>query len=162
MAMEFLAATKDGVFIYDLLSCFKNEDEAPAWAKGHGVDGISVKVVATLPSPPNAFGHSWSSDGLLLASVCDEGVRIYSAPDGYKQVLELEKVAPDVGGRAGGVRTTQFSPKTNFMVTYEKWDPQYPVNTHVWFGSSAHKGHTALRGGRRARQPPQITCRFCR
>jgi len=129
--MEFLAATKDGIIIYDALSVSK-EDKAADWAAGHGAEGVSVKVIATLPSPPNAFGHAWSTDGALLASVCDEGVRIYDAVKGYKEVRVLPKVAPDVGGRTGGVRTLQFSPQSNFMVTYEKWDPQYPDNVHSW------------------------------
>ena len=63
-----------------------------------------MKVIASLPSSDNAFGHSWSSDGKLLGSVCDDGVRVYDADRAYKEVIELPKVAPDVGGRSGGVR----------------------------------------------------------
>lgn len=84
-----------------------------------------------MPSPPNAFGFAWSEDGELLASVCDEGVRVYDAARRYKLLRELEKVAPDVQGRAGGVRALYFSPKKSYLVTYEKWDPQYPENVHV-------------------------------
>lgn len=143
--MEFLAATKDGVIIYDALSCSPSEDgEAGNWASGRCADGVSVKVVASLPSPPNAFGHAWSADGALLASVCDEGVRVYDANHGYAQLLELEKVAPDVGGRAGGVRTVQFSHKNTFLVTYEKWDPQYPDNVHVWALQGARAGQRLM------------------
>jgi len=131
--MEFLAATKDGIIVYDMLDCSRAEgDRKQDYREGHGSDGISVKVVATVPSPPNMFGHAWSSDGALLASVCDEGVRLYDATRGYVPVLDLPKVAPDVGGRAGGVRTLMFSPTNQFMVTYEKWDPQYPDNVHCW------------------------------
>ena len=75
--------------------------------------------MASMPSPPNAFGFAWSDDGALLASVCDEGVRVYDAERRYKVVRELEKVAPDVQGRAGGVRALYFSPKKNYLVTYE-------------------------------------------
>merc|ERR1719265_2295944 len=68
----------------------------------------------------------------MLASVSDDGVAIYDASQGYGQIFELPKVSPDVGGRAGGVRNLSFSPVKNYMVTYEKWDPKYPDNVHVW------------------------------
>uniref|UniRef100_A0A7S1S9P7 Eukaryotic translation initiation factor 2A n=1 Tax=Alexandrium catenella TaxID=2925 RepID=A0A7S1S9P7_ALECA len=141
--MEFLAATKEGIFVYDALSVSK-EDKAADWTAGHGADGLSAKVVAKLPSPTNAFGHSWSADGAQLASVCDDGVRIYDASAGYSLIRELPKVAPDVGGRTGGVRTVQFSAKNNFMVTYEKWDPQYPENVHCWALSGEKAGSRLL------------------
>lgn len=137
--MEFAAATKDGIIIYDALSISK-EDKVPDWGKGHGAEGMSVKVVATLPSPPNAFGHAWSADGAQIASVCNEGVKVYDATDGYRELRELPRVAPDVGGRTGGVRTLQFSPLSNFLVTYEKWDPQYPENVHCWALTGARAG----------------------
>ncbi|CAK0875066.1 unnamed protein product [Prorocentrum cordatum] len=44
----------------------------------------------------------------------------------------MERVAPDVGGRMGGARNLYFSPQNSFLVSYEKWDPQYPDNVHVW------------------------------
>lgn len=138
--MEFLAATKEGIFVYDALSVQREEDATANWKKGMAADGTLVKVVAALPSPPNAFGHNWSADGEFLASVCDEGVRIYICAEGYKPLLELAKVAPDVGGRAGGVRNVQFSPKNNFLVTYEKWDPQFLENVHVWAIKGERKG----------------------
>eukprot|EP00928_Gymnodinium_smaydae_P079747 TRINITY_DN63600_c0_g1_i1.p1 TRINITY_DN63600_c0_g1~~TRINITY_DN63600_c0_g1_i1.p1 ORF type:complete len:644 (+),score=187.66 TRINITY_DN63600_c0_g1_i1:161-2092(+) len=132
--MELLTATKDGLIIFDALSTVKADegDEDLDWSTGLTADGQQVKVVAKLPSPPNAFGHAWSSDGNLLGSVCDEGVKVYDANKGYKEILEIPKVAPDVGGRMGGVRNLQFSPKNSFLVTYEKWDPQFPENVHVW------------------------------
>eukprot|EP00440_Ansanella_granifera_P063038 gb/GFBE01068356.1/.p1 GENE.gb/GFBE01068356.1/~~gb/GFBE01068356.1/.p1 ORF type:complete len:655 (+),score=191.77 gb/GFBE01068356.1/:1-1965(+) len=147
--MEFLAATKDEedgtkgwVFIYDAAQIEKTDDDRGGFTTGRCTDNNKMKIVAKVPSSPNAFGHSWSEDGTLLASVCDEGVRIYDATDGYKPVRELEKVAPDVQGRAGGVRAMRFSPKNNFLVTYEKWDPLYPENVHVW-------GLTGKRAGER-------------
>eukprot|EP00931_Biecheleriopsis_adriatica_P001610 TRINITY_DN1019_c0_g1_i3.p1 TRINITY_DN1019_c0_g1~~TRINITY_DN1019_c0_g1_i3.p1 ORF type:complete len:646 (+),score=163.15 TRINITY_DN1019_c0_g1_i3:93-2030(+) len=130
--MEFLAATKDGLIIYDAAEIEECKDASGNYASGRCSDGRCMKVLATMPSPPNAFGHAWSDDGTLLASVCDEGVRIYDADDGYKMTCELEKVAPDVQGRVGGVRTMRFSPKNSFIVTFEKWDPQFPENVHVW------------------------------
>merc|ERR1719230_2317337 len=99
--MDFLAATKDGIVIYDALSISQASSD-DSYMEGLTTEGKKVKVVATLPSPPNAFGHAWSADGTLLASVCDEGVRVYDATKGYKQLHELPKVAPDVGGRTGG------------------------------------------------------------
>merc|ERR1719265_2641169 len=68
----------------------------------------------------------------MLASVSDDGVAIMNACQGYEKIFELPKVSPDVGGRAGGVRNLSFSPGKNYIVTYEKWDPQYPDNVHVW------------------------------
>mmetsp|Transcript_46171 Transcript_46171/g.133011 ORF Transcript_46171/g.133011 Transcript_46171/m.133011 type:complete len:643 (-) Transcript_46171:318-2246(-) len=131
--MEFLVATKDGIIVMDATDVSPNPNGTGDWHTGKATStGNTVKVIASLPSPPNAFGHTWSSDGDRLASVCDEGVRLYDANNEYKQVVELAKVAPDVGGRAGGVRNLLFSPKRNFLVTYEKWDPQYPDNVHLW------------------------------
>lgn len=130
--MEFLAATKEGLIVYDASEIEESKDDGGNFHSGTCSDGRRMKVKATLPTPPNAFGHQWSEDGSLLASACDEGVRIYDAEKGYKMIQELEKVAPDVQGRAGGVRTMRFSPKNSFLVTYEKWDPQYPENVHVW------------------------------
>ncbi|CAK9007841.1 Eukaryotic translation initiation factor 2A (eIF-2A), partial [Durusdinium trenchii] len=129
--MEFVAATKDGLIVYDA-SQIEESGESGDWSTGKCTDGRNVKVLASMPCPPNAFGFAWSDDGALLASVCDEGVRVYDANKRYKVVQELEKVAPDVQGRAGGVRALYFSPLKNFLVTYEKWDPQYPENVHVW------------------------------
>jgi len=132
--MDLLVATKEGVIVMDA-SCVEQAgpDSGGNWQTGKAEStGNTVKVLATLPSPPNAFGHAWSPDGDLLASVCDEGLRIYDACKGYRQIHELEKVAPDVGGRAGGVRNVVFSPLRKCVVTYEKWDPQYPENVHVW------------------------------
>mmetsp|Transcript_56173 Transcript_56173/g.119589 ORF Transcript_56173/g.119589 Transcript_56173/m.119589 type:complete len:637 (+) Transcript_56173:170-2080(+) len=129
--MEFLAATKDGIFVMDALNV-SNTGASGNWRTGVTAEGSTVKVVAELPSPPNAFGHCWSSDGELLASVCDEGVRVYDASKGYEVVREVQKVAEDVGGRAGGVRNVMFSPHSNYLVTYEKWDPVYPENVHIW------------------------------
>lgn len=139
--MEFLAATKDGVFILDALDVTPHkEGDKGGYKNGVTNNGLQVKVVAKVPSPPNAVGHTWSPDGELLASVCDEGVGIYDASDGYRKVHMLAKVAPDVGGRAGGVRKVEFSPKMNWMVTYEKWDPQYPENVHVWAIAGEREG----------------------
>lgn len=131
LTMEFIAATKDGIFVMDALDV-RAGGEGGTWKDGKTAEGNVVKVVTQLPSPPNAFGHSWSADGELLASSCDEGVRIYNASEGYKVIMELEKVAPDVAGRVGGVRNVRFSPMSTYLVTYEKWDPQYPENVHVW------------------------------
>jgi len=130
--MEFLAATKDGLMIMDMMSVDPPSDVQGNYKTGKCADGSVCKVVATLPTPPNAFGHAWSTDGMFLASCCDEGIRVYDAENKYALVIELEKVAPDVGGRAGGVRNQRFSPNNNFLVTYEKWDPLYPENVHVW------------------------------
>lgn len=138
--MEFLAATKDGIIIYDLDTLAETDEQADEeddetrdlWARGVTVDGQRVRVVARIPSPPNAFGHTWSADGKMLASVSDDGVAIMNASQGYERIFELPKVSPDVGGRAGGVRKLSFSPGKNYIVTYEKWDPQYPDNVHVW------------------------------
>lgn len=130
--MEFLAATKEGLFIYDAASVEETFDESGNYATGRCADGVRVKMVASLPSPPNAFGHTWSNDGSLLASVSDEGVAVYDATKSYAKFLDIEKVAPDVGGRVGGVRSIRFSPQLQYMVTYEKWDPQFPENAHVW------------------------------
>jgi len=138
--MEFLAATKEGIIIYDASSAKKGFDDEADWRKGKTSDGTVVKVVAKLASPPNAFGHAWSDDGDLLASVCNEGIRIYDATSGYKTFLELAKVAPDVGGRSGGVRNAMFSPNRNFIVTYEKWDPEFQENVHVWALTGDRKG----------------------
>lgn len=131
--MEFLAATKDGLIIYDASQCSKSDGERREdYSKGHASDGVDIKVVATIPSPPNAFGHAWSLDGKLLASINDDGFTIYNAAKGYARSARLPRVAPDVGGRAGGVRLVQFSPKNNFIVAYEKWDPEFKENVHVW------------------------------
>jgi len=132
--MEFLAATKDGIVVYDASSLSKNDENGGgSWKTGVSVsNGVKVKVLAQLPSPDNAFGHGWSEDGAWLGSVNNEGIVIYDADDAYKSILELKKVAPDVAGRQGGVRNLLFSPKRNYLVTYEKWDPQYPENVHVW------------------------------
>mmetsp|Transcript_39929 Transcript_39929/g.72347 ORF Transcript_39929/g.72347 Transcript_39929/m.72347 type:complete len:647 (+) Transcript_39929:77-2017(+) len=133
--MEFLAATKEGIIIYDAAVIEKDEGDSGDWrdwTKGQCLDGIRCKVVARLPSPENAVGHVWSKDGTCLASVCEEGLRIYDAPTGYKELLCLEKVAPDVNGRSGGVRSVTFSPQNNYLCSYEKWDPLYPENVHVW------------------------------
>lgn len=130
--MEFVAATKDGLIVYDAADIDKSTDNGGNWSSGRCSDGRKLAVLASMPSAPNAFGFAWSDDGRYLASVCDEGVRIYDADKSYKKVRELEKVAPDVQGRAGGVRSLYFSPKNSFLVTYEKWDPQYPENVHVW------------------------------
>lgn len=138
--MEFIAATKEGIVVYDALSVSNNQAEDAHWKTGKTSNGTTVKAIACLPSPPNAFGHIWSDDGEFLASVCDAGVRVYKASDGYTQLLELEKVAPDVGGRAGGVRNVRFSPGNNFLVTYEKWDPQYLENVHLWVLQGADAG----------------------
>lgn len=129
--MEFVAATKDGLIVYDA-SQIDETDKGGNWSTGKCTDGRTVKVLASMPCPPNAFGFAWSDDGALLASVCDEGVRVYDAEKRYKVVNELEKVAPDVQGRVGGVRSLYFSPLKTYLVTYEKWDPQYPENVHVW------------------------------
>ncbi|CAE7305388.1 unnamed protein product, partial [Symbiodinium sp. KB8] len=116
---EFVAATKDGLIVYDAADIDKSTDNGGNWSSGRCSDGRKLAVQASMPSAPNAFGFAWSDDGRYLASVCDEGVRIYDADKSYKKVRELEKVAPDVQGRAGGVRSL-------------KWDPQYPENVHVW------------------------------
>lgn len=129
--MEFVAATKNGLLVMDATSQCEASDDAD-YMSGLTTDGQQVKIIATLPSPDNAFGHAWSSDGKLLGSVSDEGVKVYDAERGYKEMLEVPKVAPDVGGRSGGVRNLHFSPLNNFVVTYEKWDPQYPENCHVF------------------------------
>lgn len=135
--MHFYAVTKEGLIIYDANDIVKNtgaqwEDGGwRDWAKGEGADGLDVKVVATLTSPPNAFGHTWSDNGALIASVFDEGVKIYDAEDEYKETHELPRVQENIEGRVGGVRNLQFSPKNNFMVTYEKWEPGLD-NVHVW------------------------------
>jgi len=133
-AMEFLAATKDGLIIYDLNAVEKSSESNGYrdWSQGQAADGMNVKVVASLPSPANAFGHTWSLDGAWLASVSDDGVIVYDANQNYTPKIELPKVAPDVSGRQGGVRNLQFSPKNSFLVTYEKWDPQYTQNVHIW------------------------------
>jgi uncharacterized protein with WD repeat len=130
--MEFLAVTKDRIVIYDALSITAEAPDDAWYEQGLTADGNQVKVVATVPSPPNAFGHIWSPDGSFLASVTDDGAGIYDANKAYKEILVIPKVAPDVGGRSGGVRNIRFSPKNNFIVTYEKWDPLYPTNVHVW------------------------------
>mmetsp|Transcript_47528 Transcript_47528/g.133788 ORF Transcript_47528/g.133788 Transcript_47528/m.133788 type:complete len:642 (-) Transcript_47528:174-2099(-) len=149
--MDFLVATKDGIIVMDAADVTPNENGSGDWHKGKAVStGNQVKVIASLPSPSNAFGHAWSADGDRLASVCEEGVRIYDATDKYKMVHELERVAPDVGGRAGGVRNILFSPKRSFLVTYEKWDPQYPDNVHLWALKGDQEGarlySTSLKG----------------
>lgn len=131
-SMEFLAATKDGIIIYDALSVGPKGRDADDWKDGVTVDDQQVKVVARIPSPTNAFGHAWSLDGTLLASVNDDGVVVYDAAKGYKAIIHIPKVAPDVGGRSGGVRNVNFSPKNNFLVSYEKWDPLFPENVHIW------------------------------
>jgi translation initiation factor 2A len=132
--MDFVAATKDGLIVYDALSLEKDWGEDGGWrdwSKGQGTEA-TLKVVASLPSAPNAFGHAWSPDGALLGSVTDAGAAIYDARNRYKQILEMERIAPDVGGRTGGVRNLYFSPNNSFVVTYEKWDPQFPDNVHIW------------------------------
>lgn len=133
--MEFLAATKEGIIIYDMNSLSGGAEEG-SWKDGRCIDpqcaGTKVQVVAKLSSPDNAFGHEWSADGKYLASVSDDGIRVYDADKKYKLHAALEKVAPDVGGRAGGVRNCRFSAQKTFIVNYEKWDPLYPVNVHVW------------------------------
>lgn len=147
--MEICAATKDGIVIYDALS-LSPANSSDDYATGLTTNGEKVRVIATLPSPSNAVGHAWSVDGTLLASVCDEGCRVYDATQGYKMAHELPRIAPDVGGRTGGVRNMQFSPKNNFMVSYEKWDPQYPMNVHVWDLRAGNKNQrlhsTTLKG----------------
>ena len=45
-------------------------------------------------------------DGALLASVCDEGVRVYDADHRYKVVQELEKVWGTMGD--DGVMVEKF------------------------------------------------------
>lgn len=143
-AMEFYAATKQGVIIYDALAVDKDpetEDKGSwrDWSKGQAADDISVKVVATIPSPPNAWCHKWSSDGSLFASVCDEGCRIFDVANKYKQVLEIPRVQPDVEGRLGGVRNLSISPLGSFIVIYEKWEPGHD-NVHVWDMRPEHSG----------------------
>jgi len=150
MAMEFVAATKEGLVVYDAAQVEEGDDSGN-WFTGRCSNGMSCKVVAKMPSPPNAFGFCWSEDGTLIASACDEGVRIYDATDGYKMLREIEKVAPDVQGRAGGVRSIRLSPKNNFCVTYEKWDPQFPENVHVW----------DLRAGKENKRLYSCSCCFC-
>eukprot|EP00927_Polykrikos_kofoidii_P055647 TRINITY_DN49860_c0_g1_i1.p1 TRINITY_DN49860_c0_g1~~TRINITY_DN49860_c0_g1_i1.p1 ORF type:complete len:654 (+),score=159.54 TRINITY_DN49860_c0_g1_i1:149-2110(+) len=137
--MEFVTATKEGLIVFDALS-IGQATAGDDWTKGATVDGNKVKVIAKLPSPDNAFGHAWSNDGVFLGSVTDEGVSVYNASEGYELILELPRVAPDVGGRTGGVRNLRFSPKNSFLVTYEKWDPQYPKNCHVWDLRPENKG----------------------
>lgn len=130
--MEFLACTKDGLIIYDALNVSPS-DATGGWKAGKAASTRNaVNVVARIPSPDNAFGHAWSDDGELLASVCEEGVRIYEASKGYSTLLEVKRVSCDVDGRTGGVRKVVFSPKGSFIVAYEKWDPQYTENVHVW------------------------------
>lgn len=146
--MELLAATKDGILIMDVSNIKDingnhesgSDDERDDWANGKTPDSKQVKIVARIPSPDNAVGHEWNSDGKLLASVCDEGVRVYDADHGYDCIVELPRVAPDVSGRTGGVRRMQFSPTNKYMVTYEKWDPQYQDNVHVWALAGDERG----------------------
>ena len=47
----------------------------------------------------------WGDDGALLASVCDEGVRVYDAEKRYKVVNELEKASTSAsfGGFSGSL-----------------------------------------------------------
>lgn len=160
MAMEFLAATKEGIIIYDANEIDRSGDAEGNWSSGKTADGSQLKVVGKVPSPPNAFGHAWSTDGERLASVCDEGVRIYDATKAYKMVLELPRVAPDVDGRTGGVRNVIFSPKRNFLVSYEKWDPVYPENVHVWSLEGDNVGKklytTTLKGYTSGALPVQV------
>lgn len=138
--MDFLAATKDGILVFDALSLAKNGDEGGNWKTGKTADGSVLKVRAKIPSPDNAFGHCWSADGDMLGSVCDEGVRIYDCSNDYATILTLPRVAPDVGGRTGGVRNMTFSPLGNYLVAYEKWDPGFPENVHVWALKGERKG----------------------
>eukprot|EP00747_Dinoflagellata_sp_TGD_P163880 gnl/TRDRNA2_/TRDRNA2_183071_c0_seq1.p1 gnl/TRDRNA2_/TRDRNA2_183071_c0~~gnl/TRDRNA2_/TRDRNA2_183071_c0_seq1.p1 ORF type:complete len:643 (+),score=146.74 gnl/TRDRNA2_/TRDRNA2_183071_c0_seq1:118-2046(+) len=140
--MEFLAATKDGIIIYDFLDVSETgHTEEGRWAEGFGNDGLQAKVIASIQSPPNAFGFCWSHDGKMLASVCQDGTRIYDAPAAYKILLELPKVAPDEIAREAVVRNVKFSTAGNYLVCYEKWDPQYPINVHVWGVTGKNAGN---------------------
>mmetsp|Transcript_63010 Transcript_63010/g.150103 ORF Transcript_63010/g.150103 Transcript_63010/m.150103 type:complete len:638 (+) Transcript_63010:78-1991(+) len=132
--MEFYAVTTQGIIIMDASTIGQSSIQADGWrdwTKGLASDGLEAKVVATIPSPASAFCHTWSADGSLLASVCDEGARVFDATNAYKQVCELPRVQENVEGRQGGVRNLQFSPMMNFMVIYEKWEPGLD-NVHVW------------------------------
>eukprot|EP00746_Dinoflagellata_sp_MGD_P163000 gnl/MRDRNA2_/MRDRNA2_90822_c0_seq1.p1 gnl/MRDRNA2_/MRDRNA2_90822_c0~~gnl/MRDRNA2_/MRDRNA2_90822_c0_seq1.p1 ORF type:complete len:647 (-),score=181.82 gnl/MRDRNA2_/MRDRNA2_90822_c0_seq1:45-1985(-) len=134
--MEFLAATKEGIIIYDALSALQKsdweEDKSGNWENGKTVDGNFLTVVAKMPSPPNAFGYAWSLDGSYLASVAEDSVVVYNANDGYKECNKVPRVAPDVEGRVGGIRSLRLSPSSRYLVAYEKWDPVHPNNCHVW------------------------------
>merc|ERR1719335_763840 len=136
--MEFLAATKDGIIVYNALSAGNkpdwDDDRSGDWSNGKTADGNFLDVVAKIPSTSNAFGHCWSQDGSVLASVSSEGdsAVLYDADAGYQKWKEVAKVAPDVEGRVGGIRSIRLSPKVSHLVTYEKWDPAYPQNCHVW------------------------------
>jgi len=132
--MEFYAVTREGIVIMDANSIVKSPVEADGWrdwTKGLASDSMEVEVLATIPTPASAFCHTWSSDGALLASVFDDGAKIFDANDGYKEVCEIPRVQANIEGRVGGVRNLQFSPLKNFMVIYEKWEPGLD-NVHVW------------------------------
>mmetsp|Transcript_54904 Transcript_54904/g.139154 ORF Transcript_54904/g.139154 Transcript_54904/m.139154 type:complete len:633 (+) Transcript_54904:104-2002(+) len=128
--MEFIAVTKDGIYVMDAEDVTQGKEGT--YKDGVTAEGSCVRVVAKLPSSPNAFGHCWSRDGELLASVCEEGIRLYDCNKGYTTAFTIDRVAPDVGGRSGGVRNASISPLNTHIVTYEKWDPQYLDNVHVW------------------------------
>lgn len=145
--MEFVAATKDGIFVYDANAISTEDDgetngKLPNWAEGHGIRGKRIRVVAAIPSPQHAFGHGWSADGTQLASVCSSGVRLYDATAGYTQLLEIPNSAPEDIATGGTcvARAMRFSPKGNFLVVYEKWDPKAPDNCHVWGLTGALQG----------------------
>jgi len=139
--MDFLAATKEGIVIYDAMESAKKpassangDADAPAnkWEDEGRREDDHAKVVKRLPGVATAVGHSWSKDGKLLASVCEDGVIIYDATKDYEEYVTISPMAENQGNRVGGIRTTQFSPMNSYIVCYEKWDPAIDHNVHVW------------------------------
>ena len=71
---------------------------------------------------PKTNLHFEGDDGALLASVCDEGVRVYDADHRYKVVQELEKVWRPWEMMGWWLRSLdkEFSEMFRYMIIYAK------------------------------------------
>lgn len=116
--MEITAITKSGVLIYSL-----KPDESDGEKTNQ-----TFEPVATLPPAGSAFGYAWTTDGTKLATV-DQGKTIIWDPEkGYEQSLEIAPV-----GDTGGARALLWSPRSSFLITFEKYDKdKCPENMHVF------------------------------